>query len=369
MVNSMQIFHHFPKLRENLAHICLAELPTPVEKLQQLGKAIGVESLYVKRDDLTGKLYGGNKVRKLEFFLGKALQDGVKEVLTFGYAGSNHALATAIYAKEVGLRSISMLIPQPNAYYVRRNLLMSYVAGAELHHYRSMSTIKLGAIYQLLKHKVLNGRFPNIIPPGGSAPLGVIGFVNAALELKQQINDGVLPEPDLLYVALGSKGTAIGLILGLKVAQLKTRVIPVRVGPKVLTKEEDIFRLFRNTNEMLSSHDPTFPAIDISVDDFNIRHDFFGRQYALFTEEGAKAIRTLQEMENITLEGTYTGKALAALLADADQGKLADKTVLFWNTYNSRDLNERIAHVDYHALPTSLHRYFEEDVQALDGKN
>ena len=367
MTGSLQLFQHFPELNDNLPHVYLAELPTPVEKLHQLGKAIGVENLYVKRDDLTGKQYGGNKVRKLEFFLGKALRTGVKEVLTFGYAGSNHALATAICAKEIGLRSISMLIPQPNAHYVRRNLLMSHVSGAELHHYEGMISIKIGAVYQLLRHKILTGKFPMIIPPGGSAPLGVIGFVNAAFELKQQINEGLLPEPDLLYVALGSKGTTIGLILGLKAAQLKTRVVPVRVGPKILTKEEDMIKLFRDTNETLSQYDPSFPTIEISEEELNIRHDFFGRQYALFTEEGAKAIRTIQQAENITLEGTYTGKALAALLADAEQGKLADKTVLFWNTYNSRDFHKKIAHVDYHVLPTCLHRYFLEDVQALDG--
>ena len=98
---------------DKLPYVSLGEFPTTVEKLDRLGGGIGIEHLYIKRDDLSGKVYGGNKIRRLEFLLGHALRAKVKEVLTFGYAGSNHALATAIYAQQVGLKSISMLMPQP----------------------------------------------------------------------------------------------------------------------------------------------------------------------------------------------------------------------------------------------------------------
>ena len=103
------LFEHHQLLAHKLAYVSLGELPTPVQKLDQLGRQIGLDSLFIKRDDLSGKVYGGNKVRKLEFILGKALRTKVNEVLTFGAAGSNHALATAIYAKQLGLNSISML--------------------------------------------------------------------------------------------------------------------------------------------------------------------------------------------------------------------------------------------------------------------
>ena len=127
------LFERYPGMKDKLDHVPLGSFPTPVESLERLGREIGVNDLYVKRDDLSGEAYAGNKVRKLEFVLARVLAKGAKEVLTFGYAGSNHATATAVYAEQLGLRSISMLLPQPNADYVRRNLLLSYRCNAELH--------------------------------------------------------------------------------------------------------------------------------------------------------------------------------------------------------------------------------------------
>ncbi len=360
------LFQNYPRLKDRLDHIPLADLPTPIEKLDRLGRELGLSSLYVKRDDLTSEAYGGNKVRKLEFVFGDALARGAREVLTFGYAGSNHGLATAIYARKVGLTSISMLLPQPNAHYVRRNLLMSYHAEAELHQHRTFGLLKVATAYQMIRHKVITGKFPQMIPPGGSSPLGAIGFVNAALELKQQVDAGIVPEPDYIYVALGSMGTAVGLILGALAGRLKSRVIPVRVGPEAFANARGMVKLFHDTNNLLSSLDESFPKCRLSESDTGIRQSFFGKEYALFTEEGANAVKRMIDLEGIKLDGTYTGKTLAALIADSKEGRLKDKTVLFWNTYNSRDFSKPIAPIDYRSLPTCFHRYFEEEVQPLD---
>ena len=334
--------------------------------MARLGGALELEHLYVKRDDLSGALYGGNKVRKLEFLLGKALEEGRKAVLTFGGAGSNHALATAIYAREVGLRSVSMLVPQPNAQSVRRNLLMSFQAGAELHYSRSMSRVAVAALYQCCRHRQRDGVFPMLIPPGGSSPVGMIGFVNAALELAHQVEAGDLPEPDRVYAASGTMGTAIGLLLGLKAAGLRSRVVAVRVTAPQFSSLRKARRFFRAANTLLHKADPSFPVMAFPESDFEFRHEFYGEQYGLYTEVGLRAVQRVQEAENIKLEGTYTGKTFAALLADAEAGRLRDKTVVFWDTYNSRDLTAEIADVDYHALPPAFHRYFEEEVQPLD---
>ena len=119
----IELFELYPALPENIRHTRLIHSCTPVQLMEPLNTQLGVDNLYIKRDDLTSPIYGGNKVRKLEFLLGEAIQGGLKEVLTFAGAGSNHALATAIHAKEVGLSSISLLSAQPNALSVRRNLL------------------------------------------------------------------------------------------------------------------------------------------------------------------------------------------------------------------------------------------------------
>jgi 1-aminocyclopropane-1-carboxylate deaminase/D-cysteine desulfhydrase-like pyridoxal-dependent ACC family enzyme len=360
------LFNAYPLLRDKLPYVSLGQFPTPVEKLDRLGEGLSIDHLYIKRDDLSGKVYGGNKVRKLEFLLGRALRAKVKEILTFGFAGSNHCLATAIYAQKVGLKSISMLLPQPNAHYVRRNLLMSHYSGAELHLCRNMRLLILGTMCQLLRHRLKHGQFPQVIPPGGSSPLGVIGFVNAAFELKQQIMKGEIPEPDRIYVACGTMGTATGLMLGVKTANLKSEVVSVRVADERFVNVRRMGRLIHKTNSLLCRLDPSFPTLEFSQKDMDIRHGFFGKQYALYTKEGMEAAALMKEHEGIELEGTYTGKAFACLMHDAKEQDVRDRVVLFWNTHSSRDLSDAVANVDYHQLPLRLHRYFEEDVQLLD---
>ena len=360
-MSNLPLFDLCPALEGLLAHVPLGEYPTPVEGLERLG-----EGLYVKRDDLSGKEYGGNKVRKLEFLLEEARCRGLGEVLTFGCAGSNHALATAIYARQLGLRSISMLMPQPNAESVRRNLLMSHAVGAELHMYRNMVSIAAGAQCQLVRHKMKTGRIPYIIPPGGSSPLGVAGFVNAGLELGQQAAEGQVPEPDFVYVATGTAGTMAGLVLGLKAAGLKTRTVGVRVTARRFMNEAKVLKLLRQTNNLLHALDASFPLYDFREDDFVLRHGFYGEAYGLYTPESVEAARRAYETGGLKLEGTYTGKALAALLHDEARGRLREKTAVFWNTYNSRNFAEAIADIDYRQLPTACHRYFEDDVQPLD---
>jgi 1-aminocyclopropane-1-carboxylate deaminase/D-cysteine desulfhydrase-like pyridoxal-dependent ACC family enzyme len=367
------LFKQYPLLEERLPYISLGEFPTPVQELERLSTELGIGNLYMKRDDLSGRLYGGNKLRKLEFILGDVLRSGAKEVVTFGGAGSNHALATAIYARQAGLKSISMLMPQPNARYVRRNLLMSHCCGAELHSCGTqlesvwnIPLVYLAAICQLIRCRFRSGCFPSLIPPGGSSPLGVIGFVNAALELKEQISNGDMTEPEYIYVACGTMGTAAGLILGLRAANLDSRVVSVRVTGEKFVNTKSMLKLIDKTSSLIHSLDSSFPIFEFPEPDIDIRNDYFGKQYALFTEEGMEAVSLMEKCEGIKLEGTYTGKTLAALIDDAKNRKLGSSTVLFWNTLNSRDFTDDISNLDYHDLPRCFHHYFEKSVQSLD---
>jgi D-cysteine desulfhydrase len=362
------LFEQFTVLKANLPYVRLCEFPTPIKKLNIMGEKIGLDHLYVKRDDLTGKICGGNKVRKLEFILGDALRKGARETITFGFAGSNHALATAVHANHLGLKSISMLLPQHNANYVRQNLLMSHYCNVELHQHRNKLLLSLATMVQLLKHRLKKGKIPYFIPPGGSSPLGIIGFVNAAFELKNQIEQKEIPEPDLIYIGLGSAGTVVGLMLGLKILKMKSRVIPVRVIDKKFIDKTTVIKRYSETNSFLHSMDPSFPQLELSADDFEIRDEYLGSGYAQFTKEGIEAINLMEETEGIKLDGTYTGKTAAALIDDAHKQKqnMKDKVVLFWNTLNSRDFSDSIQHIDYHQLPETFHQYFEKEVQPLD---
>jgi 1-aminocyclopropane-1-carboxylate deaminase/D-cysteine desulfhydrase-like pyridoxal-dependent ACC family enzyme len=365
-VGTLPLFKDYPRLAGQLSHVSLGRFPTPVEKLEQVGNAIGLNHLYIKRDDLSGDIYGGNKVRKLEFLLGDALRRNAKEVVTFGFAGSNHALATAFYANQLGLGSTSLLLPQVNAHYVRRNLLASHYFKADLRFYKNWTLLGLGLLSQLLRRRVKHGKFPRVIPGGGSCPLGVCGYVNAALELKEQIAAGEMPEPDFIYVPLGSMGTAVGLTLGLKAAGLKSRIIAIRVIEKRFANAKKMTRLFQDTASFLRKLDPTFPELLLGENDWTVRDDCLGGGYARFTEKAMKAALLMRERAGIILNGTYSAKALSALFDDAEKQVLKGKTVLFWNTYNSKDLSTFAAKVDSRQLPKAFHRYFEEDVQPLD---
>lgn len=362
----LPLFQAFPALLQTLPYTTLGTLPTPVGVWSHLGQKIGVPSLHVKCDDQSGESYGGNKVRKLEFLLAKARSRGTSTVLTFGAAGSNHALATAIYAREMGLDAISMMVPQENSPKVQRNLLRGQAAGATLRLFAGRRFVSQGTVDEVVNQHCAGRSRPFIIPAGGSAPLGVVGFVNAAFELRAQIAAGRLPEPDCIYVASGTMGTCVGLLLGAAAAGLKSRIVAVRVTTAPYTTPQKARKLFSRTLGLLRKADASFPDILFPEARFTLRDEFLGEGYARSTAEGVSAVAQARALEGVTLEGTYTGKALACLISDGESGALADQKVLFWNTYNGRSQEEILKSLDYHQLPEPFHRYFDDPEQALD---
>lgn len=353
----------FPELTAALPRSELAQLPTPVDEVMLAG---GLCRLWIKRDDLSGRLYGGNKVRKLEYLLGEALHTGARKVMTFGTAGSNHALATGIYARECGLQSISMLTPQINARYVGRNLLMGLKAEIEFHAYPDDAAARRAVPWVRMQHRLRDGVAPTVIAGGGSSPLGTIGFVNAGFELRAQIDQGALPHPDYIYVALGTMGTAAGLLLGMRAAGIDSKLVCVRVVQEKFANAEKFLQLAGTTARHIRHLTARFPVGTPDYLDPEFRHEFYGGQYARFTREGMAAVRCAAGAGAPGLEGTYTGKAFAALLHDHNSGRLRGKNVLFWNTYNSRpfpvDMDVKAAR----QLPAELQAYFTRPVQPLD---
>jgi len=193
-----------------------------------------------------------------------------------------------------------------------------------------------------------------------------MGFVNAALELAQQIADEGLSPPDVIYVALGTMGTVTGLMLGLHAAGIECRVVAVRVVADQVANDIRYSRLYRETSDLLCTPDPGFAVKSDSKRKLEVRHEFFGPGYACFTPESMNAVTDAHDLLGLKLEGTYTGKTFAALMADLRAGLLEGKKVLFWNTYNSAPLPAPEQPVDYRDLPPFFHRFFEQPVQPLD---
>lgn len=328
----------------------IANLPTPLERLDPHGALdFGAEAVYVKRDDHTSPVYGGNKVRKLDLLLGDALAQGRSTVLTFGAYGSNHALATAVHARALGLEPHVVLSPQDPGPFAPRTLLAHAALGTVIHLVDGWDG-RREAVVAKRELTERDGIEPYIIPMGGTCPLGVVGYMNAAIEV---VDAGLVP--DVVYVAAGTLGTAVGLALGFAWMGITTTTIEaVRVTPDSLCNRAVADDLAIQTLSLLGMDEG---GETLSLDDaqFSLRDEFFEPGYGVVTPQTTAAVVVAHE-HGLHLETTYTGKAFSAMLDDGRAGKLDGKQVLFWDTYNSAPYPKA---GDESLLPLGLQDYIE----------
>ena len=293
--------------------VALGTFPTPLERAPRLAAAIGLaeDRLWIKRDDLTGLGGGGNKVRKLERALASARRDGAEVVVTTGAAQSNHARLTAAAAARVGMRAILVLSgAAPDA--VTGNLLLDELFGAELRWVGDVDQPRRSAIAAEIAGELADsGSRAYVIPFGGSDADGALAYRDAAVELLEQ-----LPGPSSSVVALGSGATMAGLVAGLGA----DRVLGVSVGA-VADPAGVVARL---VGEVAA-------PIDGAV--LRVRLDQVGAGYGTLAEGSAAAVRLAAREEGIVLDPTYTGRALAGLIAAVEDGSLdGDEPIVFWHT-------------------------------------
>jgi D-cysteine desulfhydrase len=295
----------------HLPHVELCGLPTPVRPLSRLA-----DGLWMKDDSGTAPLWGGNKPRKLEWLIGDAKAKGRRTLLTFGALATNHGLATALYARQQGMRCVLALVDQPVDEHVERQLERIRASGAHVYVTRTKARTAAATPYLALRH----GR-AYLVPPGGSSPVGALGFVEAALELAAQVRAGELPEPETVWCALGSGGTAAGLAVGLRMAGLRTQVQAVHVNDGLKLTEQSVTRLARRT-----------PVPETALNELRVVHGWLGAGYGHGTPEAARAIERAREAEGLTLDPVYTGKTMAAVLDHIESGHAAGPA-LYWHTY------------------------------------
>ena len=323
----------------SLPRIALAELPTPVEGLEACSAATGAE-IWCKRDDQTALPYGGNKVRKLEWLLGDARSRGVDRLITTGAFGSHHVLATAIYGIRHGFEVDAVLYPQALATHVEENLRADLAAGATLHPARTYAGVA-GRMIALATRARLKGGRPLIIGPGGSSPVGCIGYVEAGVELARQIDAGECPEPRRVFVAAGSGGTVVGLAVGLAAAGLTSEVVGVRVAHAVAINRPRLRRLAHKCVRILREADDRFPDVaSLAMQHLVIDGSRMGGGYGVPTPEGEEAIGRAAE-DGVSLEPTYTAKTFAALLAEATTAP-GEGPLLYVHTLSSADMGPLI---------------------------
>lgn len=328
---SYPLFRRFPGLDEIAPRLSLARLPTPVARLPLDGEA------WIKRDDLTGGPYGGNKVRKLEFLLGEAQRVGAERLITVGAIGSHHALATTIYGRAAGFEVTTVLLPQPLTPHVSAVLEGMRRHGAEVRLVGSAAAVPAGVAKARLAHR--RERLYTIAA-GGSSPVGTLGYVNAALELADQVAAGAMPAPGAVHVAGGTLGTAVGLAFGFALLGWDTDVVAHRITSRAITNRRRARALIDGVRRILEavSEEP-LPSRAGVLGRFRIEHDQIGKGYGFATDAASEAIRWFETGSQPTLDATYTAKAAAGFLAAATN---ADRPLLYWHTLSAGEPPESI---------------------------
>lgn len=320
------LVERWPRLSA-IPHVELGTFPTPLEVATRLGATIGAE-VSIKRDDRTAELYGGNKVRKLEFLLAQARAERADTIVTTGALGSHHVLATALYGARTGFEVHAVMMPQARTPHVIDNARADLAAGAILHPIPSYALLPAAMATLVAKLKLQKKRL-FVIGPGGSDAAGVLGYVEAGLEIGQQLVQGDAPEPDAIYCPLGSGGTAAGLAIGLAAAGVMAEVVAVRVTPRALLPKRVLHTLARGLVERIRSITNRFPAVgEVAMRNLTIEEGFLGEGYGIATPEGRDAARVLADAEGLTLDASYTAKTAAALIAHARGARKGQRLML-----------------------------------------
>jgi D-cysteine desulfhydrase len=314
----------WPRLAKTLPCADLQVRETPIEQWDLDGAM-----LLAKRDDLSTPTFGGNKARALELLLADVKRGDT--LVTVGSSGSTHALAVALFGEQLGARTRVFTWPQEE-HDVSQATSERLRVVAQVTASRTPVTAMLRA--SLLR--LTGGRRVRWIPAGGTSALGALGHANAAVELADQLARRMERAPDTLVVPLGSGGTAAGLMVGLALAGLPTRVLGVRVVPRVVANRRRVMRLARAAAARFGELAGVV-APEIGEERLVIEQTQYGGAYARETDASRAALALVRAAGGPSLEGTYSAKALAAALARAR--RFPAERVLFWLTFDGRWLD------------------------------
>lgn len=303
------------------------ERPTPLHRLDRFSAAVGRE-VWIKRDDLVSVGVGGNKIRKLAYLVADALASGADHLVTVGAAQSNHARCVAVVAAMEGVGCDLVLGGDPVSPAVG-NLLLDHLLGATVHRPGTDDWSELEAISMAVADELrAAGKRPYAMPIGGSTPIGALGFVDAYLELYDQLGAlGVAPTA--IVHATSSGGTQAGLVVGRHLAGSSgggpaARIVGIGVAKTGAHLAGEVAAIVEGCVNLVGGSPP--PASDIVV-----VPGYLGPAYGEPTEGALAALRLLVRTEGIVVDPVYTAKALHAVV-DLDGSMLGDGPLVFWHT-------------------------------------
>jgi D-cysteine desulfhydrase family pyridoxal phosphate-dependent enzyme len=316
----------FEKKKSMNNKIALGFFPTPLHKLSNISQRYHPFEIFIKRDDQTGLASGGNKTRKLEYLIADALEQGCDTVITLGAQQSNHCRQTAA-ACAVAALDCHLVVRGEKPELPDGNLLLSILLGAQMHY--ASGEIKDEFVDQVLTGLQENGKIPYLIPYGGSNETGILGFVDAMEELKQQLTEQAL-ELDYIFYASCSGGTQAGILLGKEIHGLKAKLMPVSIQKPELgfpSLEELVLKLANRAGKALGLDK------DFRESDAELIKGYNEAGYGVVTQNERQAIHELARLEGILLDPVYSGRAFFAMTDYIKKGLLEPGSkILFWHT-------------------------------------
>jgi 1-aminocyclopropane-1-carboxylate deaminase/D-cysteine desulfhydrase-like pyridoxal-dependent ACC family enzyme len=303
-------------------YLPLTPYPTPVEELPRLRALLGMSArLFVKRDDALSFGGGGNKVRKLEMLVARALAEGADALVTLGTLQSNHIRVTAAVAAKIGMPCVLVVNGEAPARPTGNAMLVDLL-GAQME-YVSSRAERGPRMERVLERMRQAHRRPFGIPLGGSTPVGALGYVRAVAELLTQMEP-----PDIIVHAASSGGTQAGLVAGCALHGLHTRVLAISADESAAELARTVRHIHEGMTAQVGIEASSLAPHGIETDD-----RFVGGGYAIPTTRSKDAVAVAARTEGLLLDPVYSAKAMAGLMAYAREGRLDHaRTVLFWHT-------------------------------------
>lgn len=313
----------------NIPRVSLTNLPTPIEYLPRLTEHLGGPQIYVKRDDCTGLAMGGNKVRKLEYLFGDALDKNANTIVTHGTSQSNHTRLVAAASSKLGLKCEMILEHRvdinDDAYLNSGNVFLNQFFDADIRYLSGENTIEheLEKTAQTVSER---GNVPYVITRGGSTPVGTIGYVTAAQELLHQIENQNLKVDHIIH-ATASGGTQAGLVIGLAEVESKIKLMGICANLPKEAQEKRVYNLALETMKLLDC------GFNIAHENVVVNSDYVGVAYGLPTKKMNDALLLLASLEGLLFDPVYSGKALAGMIDLIEQGVFSkNESILFIHT-------------------------------------
>lgn len=304
-------FNSFPRFN-------LLDGTTNIQPLTRLNKQLNGVEVYVKRDDVMGMGLGGNKLRKLEYLIADAKEQGADVLITSGGIQSNHARLTAVAAGYAGLDYELVLthaVPLEGLEHDKNgNILLEQILGAKVHNLPKGTDAKI-FIEDRINTLKASGKKPYLISLGGSSAIGCLGYVSCFNEIIEQSNQSGVHFSNII-VPNGSGGTQAGLVAGLKLSGLSNiSISSYSVSSQLATAQAITHKKANAVLNLLN------PELKIGQDEILIDPHFIGEAYGIPTTAMIGAVKLLARTEGIFLDPVYSGKAFAGLLADIQAGK------------------------------------------------